>query len=229
MALGPWIVPGPYELLRPLPGFASLRTPSRMFPLAVIGLGAASALTLAALARRPRLRWLLAPLVLLALWESVPRGLARDLGPLPPPPPCNAWLAGAPRGPVAELPWRAAFGAEYLYWSTVHDQPLVNGWGAYAPPENVALLRLGRRWPSPDVVEAMRAFGVRYVVRHVRRRPEKPAATIRADATDVDERGAGATPTDTVAPLPPPTIPERARLVYSDDECRVIELAPAEL
>jgi len=92
-----------------------------------------------------------------------------DIGPtfsvVPPPPPLASWLAAAPRGVVLELPWSRE-ASDYLYWSTVHWQPMVNGFGAFVPPGNAELGRLGKRFPEESVVSVLRGVGVRYVVVH---------------------------------------------------------------
>ena len=41
-----------------------------------------------------------------------------------------------------------ADGALYVYWSTAHWQPIVNGYGSFEPPGNFGLGLLGNRWPS---------------------------------------------------------------------------------
>jgi hypothetical protein len=71
---------------------------------------------------------------------------------------------------VLELPWNEfEEGALYLYWSTVHWQPMINGYGSYEPTGNRGLGLVGRRWPTPYSSRVLRASGVRYVVVHTDR------------------------------------------------------------
>jgi len=79
------------------------------------------------------------------------------------------WLARAPRGPVLELPWDDDTrwrGASYVYASTRHWQPMVNGWGSFDPHGNLALGAVGLRFPAGPAAGELRRAGVRYVVVH---------------------------------------------------------------
>jgi hypothetical protein len=175
LSLGPEIrifglaLPGPFEALRSLQSVRLLRTPSRMGVIALLGLGLLAAVGWSRFAaRRPGWRRpAFALFAALAVAEAFPAGLARLVRPVEPPPPAARWLASAPRGPVLELPWDEAHDATpYVYWSTAHWQPMVNGWGGFEPRGNFGLGLVGKRWPGPGVVRAFRAAGVRYVVVH---------------------------------------------------------------
>ncbi len=172
--LGSLTLTGPYEILRALPGYRSLRTPERMYPLLGLGLVCLSAVGWAALARRPRLvRWLAPLLVVWAVSESIPR-VGWVFGEIEPAPAYTQILAAAAPGPVLELPyeWRQD-NPRYLYWSLAHGQKLVNGWGAFQPPEPAHLGDIARRWPLPGAAAELRQAGVRYVVVHLGWLPEK--------------------------------------------------------
>jgi hypothetical protein len=169
--IGPWTVPGPYEALRLLPGATALRTPSRLGILAVLGVDLLAAIGWAWMSlrlRRPRP--VAAALALAAAAEAWPGGLAGSIREVPRPPASARWLAAAPRGPVLELPWTdEGDGALYAYWSTVHWQPMVDGWGAFAPRDNFGLGVLGVRWPTEYTAGVYRKAGIRYVVVHTDR------------------------------------------------------------
>jgi hypothetical protein len=169
--VGPWTFPGPYELVRVLPGGSALRTPSRFGILAVLGLDLLAAIGWARLsARVPRPRAVAATVAALAVAELWPAGLRGSIREAAPPPAAVRWLATAPRGPVLELPWTdEGDGALYAYWSTVHWQPLANGWGAFAPRDDYGLAGLGGRWPTAYAAGVFRKAGVRYVVVHTDR------------------------------------------------------------
>ena len=170
MHLGPWLVPGPYEALRSLPGFRLLRTPYRMAPMALVAFSALAATGWAALEERwasfRRWGWLL---LLLATVEG---GAIRTslFGPMPEIAPFARWLADAPPGAVLEVPW-TTYDAPAVYASVIHGQRLVNGWGAFAPPRSIRLGTWGIRWPGPGAVHVLRGAGVRYVVVHTDRVP----------------------------------------------------------
>jgi hypothetical protein len=105
--------------------------------------------------------------------EAYPVGLAAGFDANEEPPPSARWLAQAPRGPVLELPWTdPRLGGLYSYWSTVHWQPLVNGWGSVHAPGNHELGLAGRQWPTRFLSRLYRERGIRYVVAHVDRLQE---------------------------------------------------------
>jgi hypothetical protein len=175
LALGPDVeigrhtVPGPFDLLRALPGVRLLRVPSRLGVLGVLGLALLAALGAARVARggQKGARAAVAAASVLVAAELWPRGIPWRPADLPPP--SARWLAQAPPGVVLELPWdheHESRGGLYAYWSTVHGQRMVNGWGAHRPADCFGLGQLGRRWPSPYTARVMRTFGVRYVVVH---------------------------------------------------------------
>lgn len=165
---GPWTVPGPYDLLRLLPGASALRTPSRFGILAVLGLDLLAAIGWAWVSLRVRRpRPIAAVAALAAAAELWPAGLSGSIREIPPPPATARWLADAPRGPVLELPSSEEGGdALYVYWSTAHWQPMVNGWGAFVPGDDAGLRALGGRWPTPYTAGIFRNAGIRYVVVH---------------------------------------------------------------
>jgi len=165
--VGPLTVPGPYDLLRVLPGGSALRTPSRLGILAVLGLDLLAAIGWAGLARRLRRPRLTAAVVAaLAVAELWPSGLGGSIREIPPLPETARWLASAPRGPVLELPADETTGGLYAYWSTAHWQRMVNGWGAFAPRDDLGLFGLSGRWPTSYSAGVFRKAGIRYVVVH---------------------------------------------------------------
>ena len=184
--LGPLTIPGPYDLLRHLPGGAMARTPCRNAVAALLGLDLLAALAWTRLSRGRR--WGSAAgvvLVSLAVVDALPVRLHESIRPIPGAPASAHWLAAAPRGAVLELPWvRWSDAALYAYWSTVHWQPMVNGYASFEPqvePTHYALGLLGQRWPNAQLAHLLRQRGVRYVVVHTERL--RPAARARVLAT----------------------------------------------
>jgi hypothetical protein len=94
------------------------------------------------------------------------------------PPRIYAWLRRQPRGVVMEWPLPRAhslgFTHEplYMYYSTFHWQPLVNGYSGYYPPSFVRLAETVPDFPAPEVVRYLQARGVRYVILHSEFTPE---------------------------------------------------------
>jgi hypothetical protein len=80
-------------------------------------------------------------------------------------------LAVQPAGPVMEFPMfpgRLENNAQYVLTSAAHWQPLVNGYGAFWPADIQRLANETEAFPSEETLAIVRAWGVRYVVVHVR-------------------------------------------------------------
>ena len=176
-------LPGLLTVLRGLPGVAMLRTPSRLGVLALLGVALLAGLSWSAVeARWPRFRPGVLALAGLAALEAYPVGLGGVIRPLELPPASGAWLADAPPGPVLELPWTGFDEAAlYVFWSTSHWQPLVDGWGSYQPRgAGFGLGLLGNRFPSEYSSRVFREHGIVYVVVHLDRvRPGQRERVLR--------------------------------------------------
>ena len=180
---------GPLELIRRLPPLTSLRTPSRYGVLAILALDLLAALGWTLLPEIVRRRSAL-PVVLLTLLDLWPGSRAHVFQVDPPPPATASWLATAPRGVVLELPWdheTPGLGAKYIYWSTVHWQRMVNGWGGFYPLGPFELGVSAKRFPSPDSSRELRRAGVRYVVIHLSSLPGARRARIEAATAPLPE------------------------------------------
>jgi len=150
-------IPLPYILLMQMPVFSWIRCPARFILMAVLGTGVLSAYTLLIWAERQsrltRAGGLLVISVLLLIELTPPRGddtrnLLMSLRAKTPA--ANAplrgfvvdkkaelyrWLAAQPKGtPVVHYP---IFGASnntiYLAYESIHNQPMLNGWGSWLP------------------------------------------------------------------------------------------------
>jgi hypothetical protein len=113
-----------------------------------------------------RARWgIAAALIALALFLSsrepvraVPSGVGPDA------PQAYRFLAEQPRGePVLELPakageddlWGLTIDSQYMLGSTVHWQPILNGYTAYEPPSRYVLAAIAQRLPERDALERL--------------------------------------------------------------------------
>jgi len=187
LAMGPYTfigstrVPLPYLLLHQwLPGFGTIRAPIRFLIVCSAALSALAGYTLArAFAGRAAvLRWiaagaLLVIVVALAAPEPAPTtraGFGEYASPM------YRILAARPPGePVAELPAQTAendipgilLNARAMSSSTIHWQPLVNGYTAYEPLVAPLLRGIMLRLPAPEALQALvDVTGARWLLVH---------------------------------------------------------------
>lgn len=189
LSLGPYLVvwgvntrvPLPYLLLHHfVPGWSAMRVPARfafLLLLAAVPLSALGVQVLVerAAAFRPGATWrrLAPPAVALALIAL----FLVELGGKPPPlqavptgagvPEVYRWLARERPGPVVELPLDPlGRDAEYLYLSTVHWLPLVNGRSGFGPSSHDEIKTVLAELPGPRGREYAAALGLRALVVH---------------------------------------------------------------
>jgi hypothetical protein len=80
------------------------------------------------------------------------------------------WLATkALDGPVLELPFDQREALKYMYFSTYHWLPLVNGASGYAPPVYTQLSADMAALPSRQAIDLLRAIGVKGLILHTDR------------------------------------------------------------
>jgi len=165
-------VPGPYALLRVVPGWDALRAPARasissFLAFAVLaGLGAESLLSLGGRARvRVAVLALLAGVVVFDCWR-------RPLFVWRPPISAGAraaheWVATHARGvPVVELPFgHPEYEGEYMVLSSRHWNPLLNGRSGF-DPAGPYLRALLATFPSPDSLGLLHDVGVGVAIVH---------------------------------------------------------------
>jgi hypothetical protein len=156
-----------------MPPFRRLRAPARFGAIVQLALGVLSAFGLARLARsRPRLQvpLTLACLTLTAV-EYAPHPLALMQIPRQPAP-MYTWLAQQPPGTVTlELPVPTPQSLPrldplYMYFSTRHWQPLVNGYSGHYSPRYIELLSSLEGFPGPRADAELEATGVQLVIVH---------------------------------------------------------------
>ncbi len=169
----------PFDLLSRAPGLALLRAPARFALLVMMAAALLSAVGAGWLLERFAHggRLAMAALVGAFFVESFvvafPAGKPQQIEV----PAMYRRLATLPRGAVLSLPtYRAtpeAFReADYLLFSTVHWQPIVNGFGRQEPPEHAARMNVLAGFPSSESIALMRTLKIRYVVVHTRRASE---------------------------------------------------------
>ena len=155
------------------------RVPARFGIFVLAGVAVLAALGVEWLLLRWRTRPAFAPAVVTALtvglsleYWSPQSGLFRVDGT----PPVYQFLADAPDGVVLELPFSpplsrratqpSLVGADYIYWSTRHWRPLVNGYSGYHPPSYERTIELLGGFPDAASMTHLASFPVRYVLIH---------------------------------------------------------------
>jgi hypothetical protein len=153
-----------------IPVFSLLRAPERMGVVVMLSLAIFSAFAIRELGRRfPQRRTAIATLACAgALLEL--NNLPFDWRPDSIPPVYKV-LAQMPRGPLAEFPFydrRIDFHVHtrYMLNSTVHWQPLVNGYSDFIPADFRTLATTLATFPSRESFDALRDRRVRYLAIH---------------------------------------------------------------
>ena len=166
--------------------FKGLRAPSRASIFFLLCLGVLAARAAAAVAQRvakpshrSALGAALVALILVEYWSAPMR-----LIPYPNRSPLFEFLAGQPPGVVVEFPVPhldslPADDARYLYLSTFHWKPIVNGYSGYYPPTYIERLIKLKVFPSSVAMRQLQWDNVRYVIVHEERYYRDPAEAVR--------------------------------------------------
>jgi len=173
-------VPLPYRFLSALlPPLKCLGAPARFAVLSMAGLSLLSAKGLEAVLRRVGRRWAvvtaIATIVILSEYGVAPVRLANVVTAETLPEVYRVLARRPPGEPVVEMPMGApTYGAQnrnavYIYHSVYHQQPLVNGYSGFIPPEYYALVRDMQAFPSAAAVERLDRWGVEWIVVHANR------------------------------------------------------------
>jgi len=147
--------------------FRGLRAPARYSMLAGLSLAVLAGFGAARLiesARSRRFRVALAA-VLCAVILAEPRPPVA-VEPLPTVPEVYRAMKGRPVGAIAELPMLHAVAAQYLYYSTFHWLPMVNGYSGALPASYRPIHFAVQRFPDDLSMPMLRAYGVSHVVLH---------------------------------------------------------------
>lgn len=169
----------PFSVLGHVPGLGAFRAPARFALLVLLGVSMLVAHGVRAVEQRAAgFRSAAAVLlVLLMLVEWYPVDVP---GGKPQPAPIPAvYRLPAIRGAraIVSLPdYRGTaewyMGADYLYDSTAHWRPIVNGFGRAEPPGYGHEISHMMAFPGPNNARSMRELGVEYVVYHAARIPD---------------------------------------------------------
>jgi hypothetical protein len=159
---------GLYSVLSSVvPLMSMLRTPVRFGIVVAFALAVLAGFGIRRLAQgRAWVPAVLLPLVVLELFVPWP------LRAPPPVPRAYEMLAELPRGAVVELlfnykPTEFFTHSRFLFGSTYHWQPLVNGYSDLIPPDFPEVAKLMTRFPDQASFDMLRARQVKYVVIHL--------------------------------------------------------------
>ena len=170
-----------YEWVRP---FRGLRVPARMFVMVSLALSVLGALGIARLAAVRHGRVLAIALMAAVLIETA--SMPVPLRAVPPPSRVYDWLAHQPVAPVLEWPIPRDSGLgltsdpSYMYYSTGHWQPLVNGYSGNYPFSYLSFLARAEKFPDDEAVAAILERGVRYLVLHSQPDPARYITAVQA-------------------------------------------------
>jgi hypothetical protein len=212
LSLGPFLVilgrdtglPLPYLLFYYLvPGFQAMRVPGRFALMAMLGASVLAALGFLRASQFLRRRWSHREVwthrfqgLLVLLWIGL---FLFELGFKPLPlgsipsgagiPEVYRWLATRQLdGPIIELPLGQSFweALTYMYFSTYHWLPIVNGASRFLPPTHAQLHSELSAFPSRKAAELLSAIGVKGLVLHTDQLEPREAARWRnADLADI--------------------------------------------
>ncbi|MGH9318468.1 MAG: hypothetical protein ACRD21_07340 [Vicinamibacteria bacterium] len=191
------VVPLPYRFLQLyFPGFSGMRVPARFAALVLVGGSMLAAWGAKLVLERSRnyAPFAAAGILGLLLFEYQTSPLDRILPEPPPIPPVHRWLADAPSpGAVLVLPIHESEQivqeSFYMYYSTVHFKPLVNGYSGWWPNDYWELVGRLRHFPTARILRfLMERAPVRYVVIHYGRIPQPRRRHLEAAMDRYSER-----------------------------------------
>jgi hypothetical protein len=164
-----------YPLLHDwLTPFKGLRAPGRFGILVLLGVSVLAAYGVARVLSRTPARWrrplaMLLGGVMMLEYQTAPVYMET----LPAnPPDVYRWLAREPRGTVTieyPLPRPEAVPLNdpfYMYFSTMHWQPLLNGYSGHYPVSYVEMLKTQRTFPDEASIAVLKARGVKAIIVH---------------------------------------------------------------
>jgi hypothetical protein len=157
--------------------YRALRMPARFAMLVAMFLAVLAGLGVAAICGRLRTPVARRAVVAIALTGIVAESLNRPLPLLeltPQEPAVYKWLAAMHPGPVFEYPISDLEGrlgpqdATYMYYSTLHWMPLLNGYSGFAPPSYFELRDAMRTFPDRNAILYLKRRDARYILVHQR-------------------------------------------------------------
>jgi hypothetical protein len=172
-------------IYRVVPFASMLRAPARLGLLVTLAFAVIAGVGYLVIARRltgAKRRVFAIAMISLAIIRSSAGPLA--LVDAPPTPSAYAWLRTLPRGPVAEFPFFSDSAdrsrqTEYMLMSTLHWQPLINGYSDFIPDDEYRDMPRLATFPDLDAWRVLHDRGARYVVIHWDMYDEATKRTLR--------------------------------------------------
>ena len=154
--------PAMYRWLSP---FRGLRSPARFaalvaLTLAILG-GFGARRVLAWRTSRSYRDLAFATLIALVLIEAWPTLALRPVWPEPPA--MYNLMKNIPGAVLAEMPYDETANTQYMYFSTWHWTPMVNGYSGFVPKSYIQLRRDILLFPAAEAVDALRRHGATHV------------------------------------------------------------------
>jgi len=150
-------------LFEHVPGFRAIRVPARWANISYVGMSMLIAIAVSWIANKRRaIAYAIALLFLIELRAAPIRWYTVS----PQTPPVYRWLASQ-NARVAELPiGQEQFDYLFMYRSTVHHQPIVNGISGFMPPETVRIVDLWRSRKDDELLDELHRIGVDLLIVH---------------------------------------------------------------
>jgi hypothetical protein len=177
LSFGPSVANGVQQLsafgmFTAIPGMSGFRVPARLALVVLLGvslLAAEAARALVQASRYTRIALFIIWPLMLTEWHVVAMPNGRP--PLVEIPAIYLTDEVRTARAIISLPdYRATrswfAGADYLYYSTAHWRPIVNGFGRSEPPEHPSIISFVNAFPGPNNARRMREIGVEYIVVH---------------------------------------------------------------
>jgi hypothetical protein len=175
-----------FGLFASIPGMSGFRVPARFALVVLFGvsvLAAEAARTLAQAARSSSILLIVLWPVMLAEWYVISMPGGRP-APMEIPAIYRTAEVRSARALVSLPDYRATYewwaGGDYLYYSTAHWRPIVNGFGRSEPPEHPHVISYMKAFPGPNNARKMRELGIEYLIVHGARYPGGVEVPVRA-------------------------------------------------
>jgi hypothetical protein len=168
-----------YRLLYDLPGFSGIRTPGRLITFVTLALALLAAIGAQRVLHSVEARSCSRRAIMLTTLLLVGAIVAEGSGSLPradvlsPP----VTMASLP-GPVFVLPSNDLDDAEYMPWTAISFQPMVNGISGFIPSEQTRFRTAASTFPAPASIAWLEAHGVRTVVLDRYYSPADPSSLV---------------------------------------------------
>lgn len=169
------MIPMPYLLIMEIiPGFSSLRVPSRLIYIFLFGGAILGALVYYILNKYIKKtlykRIFLVILIILLMIEYTNDAHLSSIQPYSKVPEVYEWVKNNDiKGGILELPVEKGNlknEAIYSYFSAYHLKPIVNGYGAYYPKSHNWLIEQALLLPSQKAIRTLRALDIRTIIWH---------------------------------------------------------------